>query len=51
MDYYYVALLFVLIAVPGAIFFAGWWNERHGLDEEGNPIERPSQHGKSGTSG
>ena len=51
MDYYYVALLFVLIAVPGLIFFADWWNERHGFDDEGNPLESPSHGGNSGTGG
>jgi len=30
---YYLTLLFLLVAIPGIIFFADWWNRRHGYDK------------------
>ena len=28
MNYFYVTLIFLAIAIPGAIVFAHWWNRR-----------------------
>ena len=44
---FYITLLFVLVVVLGSIFFAQWWNKRHGLDKRGNPIKRSPQHDTS----
>ena len=44
---FYIAVLIVLIVVPGLMFFGPWWNERHGLNSHGEPHERLSLHGKS----
>lgn len=48
MTYFYIAALITLIVIPGMISFAEWWNRRHGLDENGNPIAGRPQHGAGG---
>ena len=51
MSLFHVALLATVILVPGMIFFASWWNQKHGLDEHGDPIEPPPQQHKEPESG
>ncbi len=40
---FYIAILIVLIVIPGMMLFAGWWNARHGLNSHGEPDERLSR--------
>ncbi|WP_423907485.1 hypothetical protein [Candidatus Spongiihabitans sp.] len=39
MSSFFILWWFLAISILGSIFFAAWWNERHGLDERGNPIK------------
>lgn len=48
MSYFHIALIIGLIVLPGMLFFAEWWNARHGLDGNGNPIAGRPQHGAGG---
>ena len=44
MSSFHLLLIAVTLVVPGIIFFASWWNRKHGWDEHGNPIEpQPSR--------
>ncbi len=37
---FYVTLLVLLVGILGVLFFADWWNKRHGVDGSGKPLRR-----------
>ena len=41
MTAFHFMLITGLIVIPCAIFFAEWWNDKHGFDRNGDPIEQP----------
>ncbi len=41
-----IAVFLVTVSVCGAIFFAEWWNDKHGFDKRGNPQKFAYHHRK-----